>query len=164
MFTGKKLICILLVLLLCLSMFGCQNGGEDPSVTESIDVEASIQESIQVEKDRVEAEKEAYNQMVEERIIDILESTPAVNGWALTLAQAINGTFHNYEWTFEQSDGTIWYDVTFAGYYSPNPRDLPQLSYQGSITWRINIDSGEVVLWNDSNNISDAFILLALPY
>ena len=156
----KKIASVLLVLTLCLTLFGCANAQVEETVPETIDIEVSMQ----AEKDRVEAEKEAYNQMVGERIVEILQTTPAINGWALTMAEAINGVFHNYEWSFEAHQGTIWYDATFEGYYSPNPRDCPQMSRPGSITWRFNIDTGEVMLIDDPNDISDTFILLALPY
>lgn len=161
MYTLKRIESLMIVAALCLTFFGCANDRVEETVPETtIDIEASMQ----AEKDRVEAEKEAYNQMVGERIVEILQTTPAVHGWALTMAQAINGVFHNYEWSFEAYQGTIWYDATFEGYYSPNPRDLPQMSYPGSITWRINIDTGEVMLVDDPDDISDTFILLALPY
>ena len=152
----KKYLAHFLVLALVLPLLGCQNVTPE----ETVDIAASMQ----AEKDRVEQEKAEKKQQLYYQIADIINSTLAVDGWALTIGEAITGTFHNYSWDFKPFNGSdTVYLVTFSGNDTPNPRDFPTMSRQGSITWKVDVSTGQVSLYDDPNNISSAFILLAIP-
>lgn len=162
-----RYVSLVLILIFSLPMFGCQSeearlAAEAAAEESRLAAEAAAEESRQASEAAAELEKQMA---AEEAIIELLEWTPAIDGFALTLAEAINGTFHNYEWSFEPfEDAADCYIVTFTGYYSPNPRDLPQLSQNGSISWYVDISRNSISLYSDPNDISSAFILLAIPY
>lgn len=152
----KRPVLFLLTVVLCFSLIGCQ------SEAERLAAEAAAEES------RLAAEKaaeEARYAEIERKIIEALERAPAVDGFSLRLASAIVNTFHQYTWEFEPyRESETSYMVTFSGEYSPNPRDLPQLSYRGIISWIVNVEDYTVTLYRDPDDISTAFLLLALPY
>lgn len=171
----KRYIGLLLILCFSLCMFGCQSREEKLAAQEEARLaseaaaeELRLAEEAAAEEARKasEAAAELEKQMAaEEKIIELLEWTPAIDGFALSLAEAINGTFHKYDWSFEPyTGGEDCYIVTFTGYYSPNPRDLPQLSQNGSISWYVDLAQNTISLHSDPNDISSAFILLAIPY
>lgn len=165
--TIKRLCCVFLACVCCVTLLGCE------SEEDRLAAEREAEESrIAAEKEAEEAaaalaeqEAQAKREEILEKICDVLEWVPAVDGWSLSMSSAIANTFHQYKWDFEPYQGSdTRYLVTFQGYYSPNPRDLPELSQSGSISLIVDIKNNTATIYSDPNNISSAFILLALPY
>ena len=166
---NKKLgvIALFSAAVLCVSLTACES--EDVQIMDEAAAEESrIAAESAAEESRIAAEavaEEKRRAEIEQKIIEILEWTPAVDGFSLNLATAITRTFHQYKWNFDAYNGSkTVFKVTFTGNFSPNPRDLPQLSQSGTISWLVDIQNSTVTLWEDPNDISSAFILLALPY
>ena len=163
----SRLCCAFLACACCLMLFGCE------SEAERVAAEKEAEESrIAAEREAEEAaaalaeleEQARWNKVIDE-INDVLDWAPAVEGWSLSMSSAITRTFHQYKSDVESFQGSdTRYLVTFKGYYSPNPRDIPELSYEGSISLIVDIEENTAKVYSDPNDISDAFILLALPY
>lgn len=157
------------VLLVSFCFTGCESR-EERLARESAEQSAAQSESLRLEEEKRLAEEserlareEAEKAAVKEKIADILNYTPAIQGWALSYGSAIANTFHYYDWDIEEySGGADCYIATFTGSYSPNPRDIPNLSQNGSLSLLVDLSSGAVSVYSDPNGISDAFILLAL--
>ena len=174
----KRIIASIAVALLCGSLLGCQSKAdrlaEEAAAEESrLAAEAAAEESrlaaeAAAGESRLAAEaaaEEARLAEIEGKIIEVLEWTPAVGGFSLSLSSAIANTFHQYKWDFQPYENSeTLYIATFTGNYSPNPRDLPQLSYSGEISILVDIENFSAQVYSDPNDISDAFVLLALPY
>ena len=163
----KRIITIMIVALLCTSLLGCQSEA-DRLAAEAAAEESRIAAEAAAEESRIAEEaaaKEAQLAEIEGKIIEALDWTPAIDGFSLSLSSAIVSTFHQYKWDFKaQENSETKYIVTFTGNYSPNPRDLPQLSYSGTISFLVDIENFSARVYSDPDDISDAFILLALPY
>lgn len=96
---------------------------------------------------------------VENQISTALANTPAWDGWAPSVAEMINTVFHSYEWKFESyQDSKTNYIAEFSGTYSPNP-NIPNLSQSGSISYLVNIETGQVQTYSDPNRISSVFMV-----
>lgn len=163
----KSIIATVILALLCGSLLGCQSEA-DRLAAEAAAEESRLAAEAAAEESRLAAEaaaEEARREEIGGKIIQAFEWTPAVDGFSLSLSSAIVNTFHQYKWDFKtyENSETI-YLVTFTGNYSPNPRDLPQLSQSGTISFLVDIENSAVRLYSDPSGISDAFILLALPY
>lgn len=139
----KKAIITLLIFVLCISFVGCSNY-------------TNTQTDIPEESGQVHEDNSA---MIEARINEILKNLPACEGWAPSVAGMINKVFHQYNWTYEPYENNEnWYVVTFTGTYCPNP-SIPNLAEQGTISYLVNIETGEAGLHEDPNGISDIFII-----
>ena len=163
----KRIIASIAVALLCGSLLGCQSKA-DRLAEEAAAEESRLAAEAAAEESRLAAEaaaEEARLAEIEGKIIEVLEWTPAVGGFSLSLSSAIANTFHQYKWDFQPYENSeTLYIATFTGNYSPNPRDLPQLSYSGEISILVDIENFSAQVYSDPNDISDAFVLLALPY
>lgn len=78
---------------------------------------------------------------VEQQIYDVLNSTPAVDGYYTSVGTALNAVFSDYSVSFKQWGGETSYNVTISGTYCPNP-EVPQYTDSGEITYLVDIESG----------------------
>ena len=78
---------------------------------------------------------------VEQQIYDVLNSTPAVDGYYTSVGTALNAVFSDYSVSFKQWGGETSYNVTISGTYCPNP-EVPQYTNSGTITYVVDIESG----------------------
>lgn len=131
-----KIILIFLTAIICLSISAC--GSNSKSQTgQSGDSRAVIGEKIE----------------------DVLADTPACDGWAPSVVEMINTVFHSYSWDFEvYEDSKTSYIVKFTGSYSPNP-DISNLSQEGSISYLVDVESGEASVFSDPYDINSTFMV-----
>lgn len=131
-----KIILIFLTAILCLTVSACGNGSKSKA-GQSGDSRAVIGEQIE----------------------DVLADTPACDGWAPSVVEMINTVFHSYSWDFEvYEDSKTSYIVKFTGSYSPNP-DIPNLSQEGSISYLVDVESGEASVFSDPYDLSSTFMV-----
>lgn len=146
----KKLIVMLLICIIPFSLVACVNYEN----AEENAQQKTIEETTKSQEDN--------SQMIAARINDVLSDVPACEGWAPSVAGMINMVFHNYDWTFEQyEENENSYVVTFDGTYCPNPV-IPELAEEGTISYLVNLETGEAELYGDPDGISSIFILYVL--
>ncbi len=93
-----------------------------------------------------------------DEILNILDSTKVDTMFSPTVGQMIVKVFHTFDITYEKIPGTeTEYHVTISGEFCPNP-DIPYLTMEGEVMYRVNIASGRCVLVSDINNVEAAFL------
>lgn len=94
----------------------------------------------------------------EEEILNILDSTKVDPMFSPTVGQMIVKVFHTFDITYEKIPGTeTEYHVTISGEFCPNP-DIPYMTMEGAIKYRVTVSTGRCVLISDINNVEAAFL------
>ena len=142
-----KILCLVLTAIICILIPACR-----PNKSEKI-AEISIAASA------AQALKDAA---IEQEIISIIDSTKVHPMWAPTIGNVIVEVFYNYEIVWKPyNDSEKYYEVSIGGDYCPNP-DIKNLSYNGTITYLVDIETKECLLFDDPSNISAAFMLFII--
>ena len=100
---------------------------------------------------------------VEQQIYDVLNSTPAVDGYYTSVGTALNAVFSDYSVSFKQWGGETSYNVTISGTYCPNP-EVPQYTDSGAITYVVDIESGYCQARDDIYGIDDVIKVYVVNY
>lgn len=92
----------------------------------------------------------------------IIDRTQITGGYQGTYGELISKAFYNYEITAKNTSGSE-YLITFTGEYCPVPNAQP-LSYSGSITFRVDLESGSCMVDSDPNGIESYLVAWAATY
>lgn len=101
---------------------------------------------------------------IEQQLLSILNTTPLTDGYSTTIGMAMNAAFVDYDVTYKLATGfEHTYNVTFSGTYYPNP-EVPQYTNTGSITYSVNLETGDCFAKSDFGGIEDVLLAYAVNY
>ena len=97
---------------------------------------------------------------IEDKIIDVLNSTPVHSLFGASIGHIITVVFWDYDITIEWISPNL-YSVEISGRYRPNT-NVTQMAYTGSITYQVDISDGTCKISQDPDNISASFYSFAV--
>lgn len=98
---------------------------------------------------------------IEQQVNEIIADTPACPGWAPSIGQMVNAVFHDYSWSvtpYGSGEDTSEYLVKIRGTYSPTP-EMPNISQPGMIQYYVNLETKEVRIYSDPDNLYSVFLI-----